>query len=187
MSGTTISALPAASSVGSTNILPIVALGSPNVTQRATFAQVFAGLAGQTIPGTLATQGVTNGSVAAAGYVGELLGGVYGPLTASLTNTNFSSITLTAGQWLTFGSATYLQSGGAFSFNAQASISLTSLTIDPNYNLYNTAGTNLSYVSAGPVLRPVNVSTSTVAYFVGNASFSGTCTAQGYFYALRVR
>ena len=40
MSGTTISALPAASSVLSTDLVPVVELGTPNVTKRANIGQV---------------------------------------------------------------------------------------------------------------------------------------------------
>lgn len=68
MSGTTISNLPSAGSVPTTNLLPTVLLGTPNVTQRATVTQLLANalttLAGQTIAGTLsATNGATGTQV----------------------------------------------------------------------------------------------------------------------------
>lgn len=57
MSGTTISALPAASAVGSSDEVPIVQLGSPNVTKRAAVSQlttqVLSALNGGTITGPL--------------------------------------------------------------------------------------------------------------------------------------
>ena len=86
MSGTTISNLPAAGSVGLTDLFAKVALGSPNVTQRATITQLIAAFSGQTVPGVLSfsngisgTEGVNfsqfNPSAASPGYI-RLPGGV---------------------------------------------------------------------------------------------------------------
>ncbi|MDE2100785.1 MAG: hypothetical protein KGL39_26300 [Patescibacteria group bacterium] len=64
MSGTTISNLPAAGSVSTSDLFVKVALGSPNVTERCTGTQIFNALAGFTVPGTLSASNGTTGTQA---------------------------------------------------------------------------------------------------------------------------
>jgi hypothetical protein len=106
MSGTTISNLPAAGSVGVTDLFVKVALGSPNVTQRCTTSQVFAALSGQTIagplsvtnPGTASTEVTTFAqfapSAASSGYI-HLPGGVTMQWGSATTSGALAQVTIT--------------------------------------------------------------------------------------------
>ncbi len=77
MSGTTISNLPAAAGAITTDLVPVVEVGSPNVTKRLTIAQFLASvlpLAGGTLTGTLTVS--VGGVVVSAGGLTVSAGGL---------------------------------------------------------------------------------------------------------------
>ena len=157
MSGTTISALPAAASVLDTDLLPVVEVGSPNVTKRGTAAQLRAGM----LPITGGT--LTGAVTAGAGVVlpnnvsleTQDKGGTARP--ALLTNTNNDTALVNSGG----GSLLFAnQAGttqGSMSDAGAWSIGGTSFTVTPASTFVgavtaNTIAANGYTTSAGSVL-----------------------------------
>lgn len=150
---------------------------------------------GATVLGTAPTinqanlVGVTNGSSAAAGSVGEVISSVIpsgsAVALANVTMTNIASIILSPGQWSVTGYAGFGGAGSVVNYIA-ASVSLTSNTIT-----FNTATLNQSLAATGggsgevwtvgsnnqPFLNIdpaiINVSVNTAVYLVGYIGFTG--------------
>jgi len=143
--------------------------------------------------GPLVLTGVTDGSNALAGTVGEF---VYSAVVASAsgltsgTPTNVTSISLTAGDWDVQGAISFNQNTGTSATYAIGSVTTTSAT-NPGLT-YETfiAVTELTasaFSCPVPSLR-VNVTTTTTVYLVGQCNFSGgTIGAGGFIRARRVR
>lgn len=142
--------------------------------------------AGSTANRNFAIQGVTDGSNAPAGYVGEYM-------TASTTNTSMTSggvtaglaaITLTPGDWDVAGWAVYQNTGGNIS-GIQSSMSLNSPTMGSETTFLN--GLAAQTVAAPVVEQRFNVTAATTVTIVGAAFFSGTVVASSYIRARRCR
>lgn len=130
--------------------------------------------------------GVTNGSNAAAGSVGEIISSVIasGAAVSLTSNTprNVTSILLTPGDWDISGNVTFLSSGGTTITIAWCS--LTSATL-PDASLF-TEGNGSSGLFT-PYLR-VNVTINTTVFLSCRATItSGSCSGCGGIYASRVR
>jgi hypothetical protein len=126
---------------------------------------------------TGAIKGVTDGSDAPAGYVGELLTVVQPSSNslASATAANLVSMSLTPGDWDVWGYATLsFTVGGSL---ALLSVSITSATFGATGgNSFATASMSGAYLVA-PMIR-VNVTVNTAVYLVARGDFaSGACTA----------
>lgn len=134
--------------------------------------------------------GVTNGSAAGAGQIGELItNSASGVSLTSGVNVNCTSINLTAGDWNVWGSAYFLPAASTTQAQIIAGVSTTSATLPaiPNYSVLTIsipAGNVESQIAPHQV---VNVSSSTTAYLVVNASFSiSTETASCKIFARRM-
>lgn len=133
--------------------------------------------------------GTTTNNNANAGSVGEYqTTSNSASAISSATTTNITSISLTAGDWDVQGLISYVPT--ATISNAFSAISTTSGSLGAlgNYTtLPGSSVTGSSLVSPTPTVR-VSISATTTVYLVGNVSFpSGTCTAQGFIRARRVR
>ena len=139
------------------------------------------------------TTGITDGSLATAGQVGEIINGQQATNQAMTTNVplNITSIVLTPGDWDVDGNVFIASSVGTI--NNNAAISTVSATLDPPgvpgrmQILMGGSGTVTSLcMPTGRKL--INVSTSTTVYLVAMATFaSGTCNGQGTVHARRIR
>jgi len=136
------------------------------------------------------TVGVTNGSNAAAGAVGE-------PMTAagsliSISNSipaNCTSVILTAGDWDVWGYVAYGPGSGTSFSLMQVSLSTTSAThaAAPDMAQLAFAGTANFGESLQAPMRIFNVTTSTQVFLVSTAGFSGgTATMSCRMYARRM-
>jgi hypothetical protein len=139
-----------------------------------------------------AIAGVTNGSNAPAGQIGEWISAQQSTNQTMTSGTalNVTSISLTAGDWDVDGSVYFLSSGNVGS-NYVASTSTTSATANapgtPGRAQIST-GATMGAVCLPTGRQRVNVSATTTIYLVGLATFgSGTCNAQGTIQARRMR
>jgi hypothetical protein len=164
-----------------------------NTTQLATTAFVLANSGGCTSC-TITTPnivGVTNGSNAAAGSVGEYASNTTSgtSLTTSVA-VNATSVSLTAGDWDVTGEVQYLPAGGTTVSTVNAGIGTTSATTPSfpnNTNLILNFVTGNAGVIPAPVVR-LNLSSTTTVFLVASAVFSGgTATCNGFIRARRVR
>jgi len=133
--------------------------------------------------------GITNGSAAAVGAVGESMtaAGSAISLTTSVV-ANCTSVTLTAGDWDVWGYVFFVPASGAAITNMQASTSTTSATlaaVPDQAQLAYTGMTNFGQSLQAP-MRIFNVTTSTQVFTVATASFSaGTVTMSCRMFARR--
>jgi hypothetical protein len=173
---------------GSASGVPVLAAGVSTITATTGTGSVVLG----TSP-TITTpniQGVTGGTTAASGQVGQ-------PLTAtgtavSITNStpaNCTSINLPAGDWNVWGNVNFNPgSGTAFSL-MQSGFNTTSATLPaaPNYSAAAFAGTTNFGQSSMPPQQIYNVSTATTVYLVANGGFAGgTATVSCFIDARRM-
>lgn len=145
--------------------------------------------------GYLLAKGVTDGSDAPAGQIGEVIASnvTAGVSVTTATGTNITSISLTAGDWDVCGEVWFLLGAGGATL-VRAAINGVSATI-PAASAIGTARMDLAVAftaSASQVfpLRPCRVSlaTTTTFYLVGLANFpSGSVTATGNIIARRTR
>lgn len=141
--------------------------------------------------------GVTDGSVAAAGYIGQVItssvaiGSATGLTTA--TDKTITSITLTAGDWMVSGNIGFIAAATTVPTKLTASISATNNTqaISPNdggfAQIQATLGTASTNVLTTSPMR-INIASTTTCYLVGTATFTvSTLTAYGSISARRLR
>jgi hypothetical protein len=135
--------------------------------------------AGTTIP-TPNITGVTNGTAAAAGSVGEIITSTVTAVSlTSGTPTNATSISLTAGQWDVYGSCTFVPTGTTAVSSVFAGASKTTATFpaSPLLATFETAtpsaftGTKLSLTIPS---QPINVSSTTTVFMVMQAGFAAS-------------
>jgi hypothetical protein len=135
-------------------------------------------------------QGVTNGSAAAAGQVGQLLTATGSSVSiTNSTSTNCASVNLTAGDWNVWGNVNFAGSGGAQFTVVSSGFSTTSATLPavPNLSQAVYPGSTTFGQSSMPPMQVQNVSSNTTVYLVGNAGFSsGTATMSCFINARRV-
>lgn len=134
-----------------------------------------------TLTGTMG-QGVTDGSDAAAGDIGEYLTATSG--TVSLANavlTNIVSIDLTAGDWdvsgtvgFSAGSGTHTLFGAGIGSGLDAVITAT----------FPSAAMSMALPTS---VHRYNVTATTTVWLVAEVGFTGSCTAQGIIRARRMR
>jgi hypothetical protein len=125
--------------------------------------------------------GVTDGSDAAAGIIGEFLSNTAGPvgLTSAATS-NIVSLSLSAGDWDVSGGVVFSPSAGTNSFFGAGMGGL-----DVYFAAtFSAAALNQALNTA---LRRYNVTATTTVWVVARAVFTGTCTATGTVRARRVR
>jgi hypothetical protein len=150
-----------------------------------------------TIPRPL-IQGVTDGSAAGAGVVGEVISSVVlnaaGISLSTGVVSNVTTITLTPGDWLIFGQVGFIFAAGTTATQLIAGLSQTSATspgdakIAEPFTVIDCAFTASS--SQGFAISPgtVSVSVNTPYYLIADATFAvSTMKASGFIYARRVR
>ncbi len=140
------------------------------------------------------TTGVTDGSDAAAGDIGEfvtatLASGSAVSLTSG-TTANVTSISLTPGDWDVWGQVALHPAATTVVGNSSSGTSVTSATIDVqgtfDTDTYQVTST-VDLVKGAPVRR-LNITATTTVYLVTNTTFTtSTCTAYGVINARRVR
>jgi hypothetical protein len=136
--------------------------------------------------------GVTDGSLAAAGQIGEVVNASQPANQAMVTGVamNVTSLSLTAGDWNIEGNVFIAASVGMT--NANSSCSTTSGALDPpgvpgRMQILNSGGT-LTSVCMPTGGKFLSFSAPTAIYLVAMATFtSGTCNAQGSIHARRAR
>lgn len=137
--------------------------------------------------------GVTNGSNATAGSIGEVVSSVIANASSVTMNsnaaTNLTSISLTAGDWDVWGNINY-KTVGTSATQLSVWISTTSATL-PDTSLYNSLNLSSSIsINTGvdaPYVR-INISGTTTVYlsgYLGNSSGNGS--ANGGIFARRAR
>lgn len=142
--------------------------------------------------------GITNGSVAAAGSVGEIISASV-DFTSAVnlidgTTVMITSITLSAGDWDVWAVAATKPQPATLTINYNAGISLSSSLLPPITintavaqltNVHGSATESIS-MSVGPCAQ--NVTVPTAVYLLMNCSFtSGTLGGYGYIMARRIR
>lgn len=148
--------------------------------------------AGLSIP-TPGIVGVTDGSDADAGNVGEFITATNTQSMTSTVNANVVSISLTAGDWDVWGAIETVLGSGTITVSMIAGINTVSATFPGSQNgayfVYTWPPSSAEFAAAGPVgqLR-ISVSTTTTIYLVGYIDFSvSTASLIGYLGARRVR
>jgi hypothetical protein len=182
------SSSPTWQNVAVANVSGAAPLASPTFTGIVTAANLTA--TGNITPSqTAGIVGTTTNNNANAGSVGE-----YQTVTGSSagitggTSTNVTSISLTAGDWDVQGVVLYTPT--ATISIGYSGISTTSATFG-SLGTYSSSGgssvTATQLTPSSPVVR-LSLATTTTVFLIGNVSFpSGTCTAQGFIRARRVR
>jgi hypothetical protein len=149
-------------------------------------------LTGGTLSGPLIAPGVTDGSNAAAGQIGEYLIAALASTSAislvSATQANVVTLALSAGDWDVRGTIT-LSGASANIVNAQLGISSTSATLPVagSFGLFGMSGVAMSTLTAPLGVVRVSLSAGAICYLVAYAGFSGAVTAYGTIAARRVR
>lgn len=181
--------------LGATGSLPITKGGTGAVdaaTARANLGIAASGSNGDITALTGLSGGIsgrTDGAAAAAGVVGEVLSAVTSAAVSVTSGTplNVLSLSLPAGEYELESALLVTNSGNvtALSFG----VSSTSAVLPSNwYDLYSITTTLAAGNSSRQGMsRRLRLSATTTVYLVAQASFTGTCTAQGYIRAMRVR
>lgn len=181
--------------MGATGILPITKGGTgagDAATARANLGAAASGSNGDITALTGLSGGIsgrTDGAAAAAGVVGEVLSAVTAAAVSVTSGTPLSvvSLSLPAGEYELESALLVTNSGNvtALSFG----VSSTSAVLPSNwYDLYSITTTLAAGNSSRQGMsRRLRLSATTTVYLVAQASFTGTCTAQGYIRAMRVR
>lgn len=169
-----------------------------NVDQTGTVTAAAAQVGNLLVSGLVQLKGTTTASNAAAGDYGEYIQATAGAAAiTTATQTNITSISLTAGDWDVYGEIGYSPSNAATNLkDAYASLSLTGAVLDQTtFNFTRVAwdGTTgvvpgvsvQNVVRVGP--RRVSVNATTTVYLVGYATFSSTMNTSGGIRARRVR
>lgn len=160
---------------------------SESAASSASAAQQSASDAATSAANAASPNGVTDGSSAAAGKIGQVITGSSGPVAiTTATVVNAASITLTPGDWEVNGVLSIAPSGGATAM-VQASINNQSLTFAGFPNRVMRGGSS-TYATELLCRRRYNVTTNTTVYLTGYTEFSaGTATVSGYLEARRTR
>jgi hypothetical protein len=126
-------------------------------------------------------KGVTDGSEAAAGDVGEYLTVTSGSVALSNTTlANVVSLNLTAGDWDVQGNVTFAAGSGTHTFFGAGIGVLDTFTS----STFPSAALNQAITT---VTRRYNVAATTTVWLVAEAGFGGTMTATGTVRARRMR
>lgn len=181
--------------IGATGSLPITKGGTgagDAATARANLGAAASGSNGDITALTGLSGGIsgrTDGVAASAGVVGEVLSATTAAAVSVTSGTplNVLSLSLPAGEYELESALLVTNSGNvtALSFG----VSSTSAVLPSNwYDLYSITTTLAAGNSSRQGMsRRLRLSATTTVYLVAQASFTGTCTAQGYIRAMRVR
>lgn len=181
--------------MGATGILPITKGGTgagDAATARANLGAAASGSNGDITALTGLSGGISgriDGAAAAAGVVGEVLSAATAAAVSVTSGTplNVLSLSLPAGEYELESALLVTNSGNvtALSFG----VSSTSAVLPSNwYDLYSITTTLAAGNSSRQGMsRRLRLSATTTVYLVAQATFTGTCTAQGYIRAMRVR
>lgn len=181
--------------LGATGSLPITKGGTGAADSAAARTNLGAAASGNNSDITALTglsggiSGRTDGVAAAAGVVGEVLSAATAAAVSVTSGTplNVLSLSLPAGEYELESALLVTNSGNvtALSFG----VSSTSAVLPSNwYDLYSITTTLAAGNSSRQGMsRRLRLSATTTVYLVAQASFTGTCTAQGYIRAMRVR
>lgn len=181
--------------LGATGSLPITKGGTgagDSATARANLGAAASGSNGDITALTGLSGGIsgrTDGVAAAAGVVGEVLSAVTAAAVSVTSGTplNVLSLSLPAGEYELESALLVTNSGNvtALSFG----VSSTSAVLPSNwYDLYSITTTLAAGNSSRQGMsRRLRLSATTTVYLVAQATFTSTCTAQGYIRAMRVR
>jgi len=137
----------------------------------------------QSVSDTLATvhAGVTDGSDAAAGQIGEYMTATGGPVAlVSGSVANVASLALTAGDWDVSGNVQFSAGAGTHTYFGAGITAVDTLTAA-------TFPTTALAQAISPATRRVNVTATTTTWLVAEASFAGTVTVTGTIRARRAR
>ena len=133
--------------------------------------------------------GVSNGSSAATGQIGEFIESAVGPIsvtTATAPSTNMTSITLTAGDWELTAVVQYYGAGGSASVAMNLSTTSGSSSGTLAVNQIWAAGNSSNGTGMANIPKYRQNITSTTTYYL-NAWLSSTNNCYGYLCARRVR
>jgi hypothetical protein len=141
-------------------------------------------------------KGITDGSNAAAGNVGEVLSAGQATAQSMTTNVtlNIATLSLTAGDWAVDGVAIFTPSASPSAL--AAAVTSASATLPTAAQLVTGAGAmnqlRLTFGNALVQTMPtgrtrVNLSAASSIYLAAQGTFTGTCTATGYISARRMR
>ena len=181
--------------MGATGTLPITKGGTgagDAATARANLGAAASGSNGDITALTGLSGGISgriDGAAAAAGVVGEVLSAATAAAVSVTSGTplNVLSLSLPAGEYELESALLVTNSGNvtALSFG----VSSTSAVLPSNwYDLYSITTTLAAGNSSRQGMsRRLRLSATTTVYLVAQATFTGTCTAQGYIRAMRVR
>lgn len=155
----------------------------------------FMPVTGGTFTGSVSAPGITNGSNAAGGQVGEYISqnSAAGISPASGAQVTLVTLSLTPGDWDVWGSAMFSIAAGGTMTNMQAWLNagVATLPATPNTNYLALAGTGVSVgtIFAAPVgMLRVSISTTTNVYLAGVVVYSAaSVTVAGSVAARRVR
>jgi hypothetical protein len=130
--------------------------------------------------------GVTDGSSAAAGQIGEYLTATGASiLLTTTTSASCGTLSLTAGDWDVWGLISYAMSVACT--NIYATINTAVSFANPYTSISSTGATITNTQLAAPMVR-ISLTATTTVYIVAQALFSsGTVNAQGTLWARRVR
>lgn len=138
--------------------------------------------------------GTTAADNAQAGSDGEFASNTTsGTAITSGTTVNATSVSLTAGDWNCWGQALYVPSAGAVVADLAAGITTTSATLpaspDTTYLGVTLATGGTGTTSMNPMIKRINVSSTTTVYLVAEASSVTVASASvnGYIQCRRVR
>lgn len=136
--------------------------------------------------------GVTNGSVSAAGYIGEVISSTLaiGSATSLTTATakTVTSINLTPGRWMLWGNIGFIAAGTPTILEGSISTTNNTQATSPNGGAYfreqgTFAAGSTNIVPTGGT--ELNITSNTTVYLVATGTFSSTCTAYGFLGARR--
>jgi hypothetical protein len=155
---------------------------------------------GGSMTGVLVLKGITDGSAAPAGCIGEILSAsnTSGAALTSGTPVNITQLSLSPGDWNVAGVIAFIEAANTVPTVIVSALSQTSATLPTlaqimagSASMGQFCGTMtkgaLNQIMQTGIIR-LNIAASTTVYLVGQSTFSaGTLSAQGYLSARRIR
>jgi hypothetical protein len=175
-----------ASGVNSIYALNAIAGASPALVAQGSDTNILALLQGKGNAGC-GIQGCSTNSAAAAGYVGQVISSIVGPIAMTSTIAlNVTSISLTAGDWVVSGAFLVVPTGTISALFCGLSTTSATLGSLPTYT--SVQGFNMLNAQGYPTpTLHISVPTTTTLYLVAQSTFTATQTIYGSIIARRVR